>query len=696
MKKYFLRIILTCTSFFFLSKIYCQDKDSSKQISLPSVIIKAFEQNRKLKDVPAAINYIGKSTLDHFNSTSLVSAINSTPGVRMEERSPGSYRMNIRGSSLRSPFGVRNVKIYFNDIPYTDPGGNSYFNQLGYYNFNSIEIIKGANNSLYGAGTGGVMLIESMSENEKPGIFTEYATGSYNLQNIYGSLTTASDKLTSKIGFQHQTSDGYRDHSKLKRDMLSWNGSFHLGENNFLKTTFLFGDLFYETPGALTKAEFDITPKAARPSIGGFPGAVAANTSVHQKMFLAGTSYTQLITSNLQNKTTLYGMFTELRNPTINNYGKSSEPHTGGRTVFKYSRILNSTMLNIDMGAEIQEGFTSVSIHTNVAGNANSLRTSDEINNLQVFVFAQASIDIKSWTIVTGASFNKLRVKFERFTPAALGKQSRTFNNEIAPRLSVMKKFKTINLYTSVAKGFSPPTTAELLPTGGAINFGLNAEEGVNYDVGMKATFFKRLYVDVTAFSFSLNNTIVQRRDAGGGDFFVNAGSTKQHGIETYFNYPLFSSSKNFKNGLIWLSHTWHDFHYKEFKQLTNNFSGNQLPSVAPHIFSSGIDVSMKNGLLATLTYYYSDKIPLNDANTAFAKAYQLIGTKIGYEKWVKEKFRFKIFVGAENLLDQIYSLGNDINGFGGRYYNAAARRNFYASIIFQFLTKNYSEHIIR
>ena len=60
----------------------------------------------------------------------------------MDERSPGSYRLNIRGSSLRSPFGVRNVKIYYDGIPFTDPGGNTYLNQLGFYNIQSVEILK--------------------------------------------------------------------------------------------------------------------------------------------------------------------------------------------------------------------------------------------------------------------------------------------------------------------------------------------------------------------------------------------------------------------------------------------------------------------------------------------------------------------------------------------------------------------------
>jgi iron complex outermembrane receptor protein len=43
---------------------------------------------------------------------------------------------------------------------------------------------------------------------------------------------------------------------------------------------------------------------------------------------------------------------------------------------------------------------------------------------------------------------------------------------------------------------------------------------------------------------------------------------------------------------------------------------------------------------------------------------------------------------GVDNLLDQKYSLGNDINGFGGRYYNAAPGRNYYVALLIQFLTK--------
>jgi len=44
-----------------------------------------------------------------------------------------------------------------------------------------------------------------------------------------------------------------------------------------------------------------------------------------------------------------------------------------------------------------------------------------------------------------------------------------------------------------------------------------------------------------------------------------------------------------------------------------------------------------------------------------------------------------ELFIAADNLLDEKYSLGNDINGFGGRYYNAAMPFNFAGGISLNF-----------
>ena len=73
--------------------------------TLQNIIVKAYENNRRLVEVAAPVSVIGQAQLNRFGNISILPALNITPGVSMEERSPGSYRLNIRGSSLRSPFG---------------------------------------------------------------------------------------------------------------------------------------------------------------------------------------------------------------------------------------------------------------------------------------------------------------------------------------------------------------------------------------------------------------------------------------------------------------------------------------------------------------------------------------------------------------------------------------------------------------
>src|SRR5438552_18433504 len=195
---------LLCLICFFISLLsLSQQTNTDSSRNLREVVVKAFEQNKQLKQTSAAINYIGQTQLERFNNTNILPALNSTPGVRMEERSPGSYRMNIRGSTLRSPFGVRNVKIYWDEIPFTDAGGNTYLNRLSYYNFNSIEVIKGPGGSLYGAGTGGVILIHSQPASWQRGFDATALRGSYGLLNTNLKLRVGKENLQNTLSYSH-------------------------------------------------------------------------------------------------------------------------------------------------------------------------------------------------------------------------------------------------------------------------------------------------------------------------------------------------------------------------------------------------------------------------------------------------------------------------------------------------------------
>jgi len=110
-------------SLFTLSGFSQSSKEQASKDSLLPVLVQAFSLQTKWKQAPAAVALLSQNDFNAYAPISLVPAFNKICGIRMEERSPGSYRLSIRGSLLRSPFGVRNTKVYWNGFPLSDAGG---------------------------------------------------------------------------------------------------------------------------------------------------------------------------------------------------------------------------------------------------------------------------------------------------------------------------------------------------------------------------------------------------------------------------------------------------------------------------------------------------------------------------------------------------------------------------------------------
>ena len=662
-----------------------QAGDTTIPGTLKEVIIHAYESDKTILQTPISINTIALKQLDQYNNTTLLPAINTTPGVRMEERSPGSYRFSIRGSALESPFGVRNVKVYYNDIPYTEAGGNTYLNQLGFYNVQSLEVIKGPGSSIYGAGTGGVLLINSMEPAWSPGFNIGYTGGSYNLSNTVAEVRVGDSAFKNSIRYQHLTSDGYRQQTNTRKDVLSWDAEMHHNKSSELDAHFLYGDLYYQTPGALTLAEYNANPQQARPTTSTSPGAVSSHAAIYQKTILAGFTYKQQFSEHWSNSTTLFGDYSSQLNPNLRNYSNVAEPDFGGRSTFKYEITKNRSTLQWITGAEYVEGLTANKVYNNVNGNPRNLQTDQQVTSQQLFGFTQLAVMLRGWNFTGGVSVNKVQLDLATFSAAPYTDQSKTFANQLAPRMAVLKSITDyLSIYGSIAKGFSPPSIDELIPTGSPANLNLSPEQGWNYEAGIHArALHRRLYFDLSLFYFQLQNTIVQRRDSLGGDHYTNAGSTTQAGIEAYGSYALLPRSTGFlRECNVYISYTGDDFHYDKFQQLTTDYSGKQLPGTAPNTIAAGISMVSAPGVYININNFYSDRIALNDANSAYAKAYTNLSARLGYRKKL-HRYTADVYVGADNILDQTYSLGNDINAAGGRYYNAASRISYFAGLSF-------------
>jgi len=659
--------------------------DSSKQVYTPAdssvVVISAFGQYRTETQALPSTHQLRGATLDRYNKTSFLQSINTLPGVRMEERSPGSYRLNIRGSSLRSPFGVRNVKVYFNGLPLTDAGGNTYFNQLAFHNIASMEIAKGPGGSMYGAGTGGLVLLNSLVPKQK-GLEAEIMAGSFGLLQAMGSARWESNGKLQTAGISYTEQNGYRDHTNMRRMNASYSGEWVKKEFFNLQAHLLASDLQYQTPGGLNQAEYDANPRQARPKVGAQPSAQEAKAAIYQQNVMAGLTAQWKINDAWKSETGIYGAWAGVRNPAIRNYEERNEPGWGGRTTFQYAQTKPNYTDQWITGAETQWGAFNTQVSTNNKGEKGTLLTNDDLNFFTWNAFTQWQRQYGNrWDLSAGISYFQNKVSILRKFPAGNEDAKRDYTNDWAPRVSVIfRPAKTLQFSGLVSRGFSPPTVSELLPSTGIISTNLQPEYGWNYELGVRwQTTDGKWSSGINFFLFDLQDALVQRRDSTGADFYTNAGGTRQQGIEWTGNF-LFSRSAGYALQVFSLksAYTYSHFRYTDYKQVANDFSGNTLPSVPSHTFSFLCDLQWRSSFFVQSTFYAASSIWLNDANSAKAEDYELVGLKTGFGK------RLQVYAGVENLLDKTYSLGNDINAFGGRYFNVAAGRNFYGGIKFR------------
>lgn len=664
--------------------LFAQQTPPDSSRLLREIVIEAYESDRPLSEVPASIAWLKPDVLERYNNTSLLPAVNLVPGVRMEERSPGSFRFAIRGSSLRSPFGVRNVKVYWNGLPFTDGGGNTYLNLLDFSSIGTLEIIKGPGGSLYGAGTGGVILVKS-PEVSQTRLQADAVFGSYGLQRYLLKGQARTKSMEANVQFGLHNSDGYRQQTQFERASLNADVTVLTGSEGSLRATVLYSDLMYGTPGGLTKTEFETDPRQARPPTGSL-GAVQAKAAVTNKTIFGGVIYDHDWSGQWTTTTGLYGGFSKFENPTIRNYEARDETNFGARTTTEYRFYSDDgSRHKVTFGGEYQYFSSPIAVFDNDgSGGRGAVQVRDKVSSNNGLLFAQGDFELPGNLFLTaGASINFLKYDFKRIEPVPVLEQGRSFDVVFSPRLALLKKFSdAISLFTSFSDGFSPPSLAEVRPSTNTFSNTLKPESGINLEFGARGSLSQeRFKYDFVVYDFGLRNTIVVQRNGEGADYFVNAGKTSQRGVEALVSYDFVNGESAVSLWRLWASYAYQHFRFRDYAPLDTDYSGNALTGIAPTIFSGGADLTLRKAFSANLTLNYVDHIPLNDANTAFAESYVLLGLRAGWNTSINEQNRLQIFAGIDNALDERYSLGNDLNAFGGRYYNAAMPRNYYAGL---------------
>lgn len=658
---------------FSASILFSQKRDSAMLIS--EVKIDAYKKPASFISSTKSVSVVSDGLLSQNTPERMLESINQIPGTRMEERSPGSYRISLRGSTLRSPFGVRNVKVYLDDFILSDASGNTYFNVISPELIDRMEIYKGPESGDYGSVTGGTVLLQTKDSDN---LSANLSIGSYGTFNQSFDVSKKVGKHFFEVFQNYYQTDSYREQSKMQRKQIFIKNNFQYSEKGLLKAIAMYSDLDYQTPGGLTLQQMQINRKQSRPGAATIPGSKEQEAGIRNKMFLAGLSNEYQFNQNFSHFILIQGSYVDFENPFITNFENRFEKNFALRTHLNFEKNWSRISLAYRFGFEGGINDILIRNYDNNRGFEGKPQNFDQIKNTSGFYFLSQKLNFneKLFTDIS-ISLNSNSYDWKRIYPRTENGKV-TFKNQWLPNFGLTYLLgKGFSVRGKIGKGNSAPTNEEIRSSTQEFNANLSPEYGWNKEIGIRKQFGNSLFVEGNYFDFRLKDAIVRRQNEAGQEYFVNAGETVQKGIEVLLESKNFDLKNDFFSRFKFrFSGSFYNFKFQNYQQNDNDFSGNDLTGVPKATINSLVNFTFFRKLSVDYSHFYTSKMPLNDANSVWSES-NLVGN-IQFRFPVNvDKTRLNLYLQIQNLYNTDYVLGFDINAFGNRYYNPAAKRNF-------------------
>lgn len=688
--------ILFCFSLLIAQSVIAQQPTDTiiKNNTLKEVVISNYHINDSLLNAPASIGVLSSAQLQRNNLSDISPALNTIAGVFMQSGAINTNRISIRGIGARTPYGTNKIRAFYGSIPLTSGDSETTIEDIDVEIIDQVEVIKGPLSSLYGAGLGGAILLQPKLtgiNGSRASISSTHGsfglvknTISYGLNTETGSLNLSYHKLET---------DGYRDNSAYNREGVTLAGELFRTTDS--KLTY-FGNYTYlkaYIPSSISKTMFENNPRDAAPTW-------AASKGYEQyDSYMGGLSYDWKATDWLKNSTSVFINTKENYEPRPFDILTQNTTAYGARTQFFGDFKIGSMQTNFITGLEyFKDGFKGGTYENLYQyNNGNGTLEGARLNRTEqkrdfINAFAQLRFQLsKKFEVQAGVNYNKTKFELDNTYPTeTLSSENYSYDGIWSPQLSVLFKPSALQtIYASVSRGFSLPSIEETLTADGTINPNIKPENGYNFEVGGKFYLLnKNLHVEVSLYRMQINDLLVAQRVGDDQYIGINAGETLHQGIEASLNYRwqlnrIFTLQP-------YAAASIGNYEFKEFVNNDVDYSGNRLTGVPANKINAGLAIETNFGLYLSSDFYYVDNIPLNDANSAYAKSYSLLNMKTGYRFELFKGFTSHISAGVNNVGNAHYASmvlvnATGVNGAAPRYFYPGQPVNYYGNISFNY-----------
>ena len=210
------------------------------------------EARQNLNQAPAGQTEttIYRSQFDNRPSFSVSDVLRDSPGISVKQgNGPRDFGISIRGSNARNGFGIRNLVVFEDGFPVTQPDGLSRSDLIDPHAYAEIYVIRGPSSALYGNyATGGALDFRTRPGGTIDGVEYGVDGGSFGYLNNYLSAGKKVGNFEGSLFASDVRGDGYIGNSWFNTQTVNFLGTLQATPDDRLTVKFINNDLSTRLP----------------------------------------------------------------------------------------------------------------------------------------------------------------------------------------------------------------------------------------------------------------------------------------------------------------------------------------------------------------------------------------------------------------------------------------------------------------
>ena len=652
--------------------LFSNVQDSIQKIDLENVIVRSTKINSTIQQAPLSVTLKSFREEKNFNSQSSFSDfIKNTPGVftTSENNFSQDLRISIRGFGARSAFGIRGVKLIVDGIPETTPDGQSQLDNLPLGLVSNIEILRGPNANLYGNSSGGVISINTLTKSSEKYYRYSGIFGAYQYQSIQKTRILDWNNSSLIIHYDKRRSNGYRDQSGYKSNILNLKYINDLDNNNKIVWQINYTDSPYAyDSGGLKLSEVENDRRQARKN------NIDYDTYEKVKHLKTGVSWNHKMNENSFFDSYFFYQKRDFFTKLPFNFGgiiSLDRDYYGIGTKYTKKYYLDNRTKTLVLGLDYLNQSDDRKRYKNDFG------VQGEITFDQIEQFKSTGLYMLSQTNYDSGLLVRYGIRYD-MNDISTDSSSSIILDKLNPSIGLTYKVNSNdNIFFSFGTSFETPTLNELSnnPNGEGLNKNLKSSSSLNYEIGWRKAV-SNLTLEAIAYFISSENEILpyELEQFPGKNFYQNVGSTSRFGVEL-------NSQLSFKGGRVNLSYTLSKNKFEDFIINNNNLDDNLIPGIPSQMLDLDLIFKLSRGRSLIISNRLIGERYADNANETLISSYNLLNLKYSKDIFSNSE----VFLGLNNAFNQEYFDNIRINAFGNRYYEPAPKRNFYFGVNFSF-----------